>query len=130
MGILQDCSDNASLVETYLGVKLKSLTIFSLSIVGAAVITTVSYWSIFGFSHWKNEMTVANKLMLAAANSPVQPAQPLAGQQGGQYVCPVHGAVGLPQFNAAGTPLCPIGGETMQLRTATIPLNGTPAAFA
>ncbi|KJR41886.1 hypothetical protein MCHI_002216, partial [Candidatus Magnetoovum chiemensis] len=32
----------------------------------------------------------------------------------GQYVCPVHGAIGLPQFNAAGSPVCPLGDQIMQ----------------
>lgn len=124
MGILRDNPDDASIVEAYLGIKPKSFAVFALSVVGAAIVTTLAYWAVFGLSHWKEEITVANRLMLAAANSPVQP-----GQQNGQYVCPVHGAVGVPLFSAAGTPVCPIGGETMQLRTASIPLNGTPAAF-
>ncbi|MBF0228356.1 MAG: hypothetical protein HQK63_01990 [Desulfamplus sp.] len=35
----------------------------------------------------------------------------------GQYVCPVHGAVGLPQFNAAGSPVCPLGDQIMQFHS-------------
>ncbi|MBF0376900.1 MAG: hypothetical protein HQK72_05410 [Desulfamplus sp.] len=35
----------------------------------------------------------------------------------GQYVCPVHGAVGLPQFNATGSPVCPLGDQIMQFHS-------------
>ncbi|MBF0388583.1 MAG: hypothetical protein HQK71_00615 [Desulfamplus sp.] len=37
----------------------------------------------------------------------------------GQYVCPVHGAVGLPQFNASGAPVCPLGDNIMQFHATT-----------
>ena len=45
-------------------------------------------------------------------------SQPMANGLAGQYVCPVHGAVGLPQFNAAGVPMCPMGDQVMQFRSA------------
>ena len=124
MGILKEAFESLSVIESYLGVKLESLAIFALSIVGAAVVATAVYWSVFGFKHWKNEINVAGTLMTAAATTPLVP-----GGQSGQYVCPVHGAVGLPRFNGAGTPLCPVGGEVMQFRCATTP-GATPAAFA
>ena len=124
MGMLKEAFESLSVIESYLGVKLESLAIFALSIAGTAVVATALYWSVFGFKHWKNEINVAGTLMTAAATSPVTP-----GGQSGQYVCPVHGAVGLPRFNAAGTPQCPLGNETMQFRCVTPP-GTTTAAFA
>jgi hypothetical protein len=123
MQIVQRIFEGLAEVETYLGVKMESLGVFALSVVGAAVVATGVYWGVFGFAHWKVEMNVASKLMTAAAVLPVQ-----AGQAG-QYVCPVHGAVGLPRFNTAGQPLCPIGGELMQFRCLTTP-GATVAAIA
>jgi len=32
----------------------------------------------------------------------------------GQYVCPVHGGVGLPNFDASGYPYCPMCGQCMR----------------
>jgi hypothetical protein len=83
-------------------------------IVATAVVTTGIYWYVYGFGHWKGEMQNAATLMQAAAVSPMPQATP--GHVGaGQYVCPVHGAVGLPQFDSAGTPHCPLGGAVMTL---------------
>ena len=31
----------------------------------------------------------------------------------GQFVCPTHGAAGLPHFDAAGNPICPFGDQIM-----------------
>lgn len=36
----------------------------------------------------------------------------------GQFICPTHGAVGLPVYNAAGAPVCPLGDQIMQFRSA------------
>jgi len=123
MGMFKEACESLSVIESYLGVKLQSLAIFALSVVGVAVLSTAVYWSVFGLKHWKNELNVAGTLMTAAATSPLA-----AGGQSGQYVCPVHGAVGLPRFNAAGAPLCPVGGEVMQFRCVTPP-GATAAAF-
>jgi len=43
--------------------------------------------------------------------------QPAAAptQQAGQFVCPQHGAVGMPIYGQGGIPLCPICGQIMQL---------------
>lgn len=42
----------------------------------------------------------------------------------GQYVCPVHGGVGLPNFDASGYPYCPICGQCMRFNCMAY--NSTP----
>ena len=128
MRILKDLSGKLSVVETSLGLRLESVAIFLVSIAAMALMVTFIYWGLFGFGHWKNEMTVAGKIMVAAATAPVASAPPAAGQAG-QYVCSVHGAVGLPRFNAAGVPLCPVCGKAMQFRCSPA-ASATPAAWA
>lgn len=133
MSIRQTVDDQLSAFQAYVGIKPSALLVFAFSIAGAALVATAAYWGVFGYKHWTNEMTVAQRIMTAAATTPLQPgfqvAQPVPqAQQSGQYVCPVHGAVGLPRFNTAGTPICPIGGEVMQFRS--IAVATTPAAFA
>ncbi|MBF0202809.1 MAG: hypothetical protein HQK67_00540 [Desulfamplus sp.] len=46
----------------------------------------------------------------------------------GQYLCPVHGAVGLPQYNATGVPVCPLGDQIMQFRSTTGATNNLALA--
>lgn len=36
----------------------------------------------------------------------------------GQFICPTHGAVGLPVYNGAGDPVCPLGDQIMQFKSA------------
>ncbi len=120
-------TDQISFFETYMGLKPRVLVIFAASIAGAALVSTAVYWGIFGFRHWNKEVTVAGRILTAAA--PLQAVQGQVGALPGQYVCPVHGAVGLPRFNAAGTPLCPVGGEVMQFRSLDT-AGLTQAAFA
>ena len=91
-------------------------------VLGAAVITTVIYWTIFGFSKWSSQVQTASDLMTAAAVAPIlqQPyATAVQQQPSGQFVCPQHGAVGLPNWSAAGVPNCPICGQVMAFRGAT-----------
>lgn len=126
MEFVKNFSDCLSQIESYLGVKAESLLVFSGGILAAAVVATGIYWGVFGFGHWKNEMNVASTLMTAAATAPVQAMQ--AGQSG-QYVCPTHGAVGLPRANAAGQAVCPICAQPMQLRCFGAAPSATPAAF-
>jgi len=111
---------------------LKRFGFFAGLVLGAAVITTLIYWGIFGFSKWNRQVQTASDLMLSAAVSPVvQLVQPpcLPGTQAaGQYVCSQHGAVGLPNWSAAGAPLCPICGQPMTFRQAGGNRNLTLAA--
>jgi len=137
MSFMKDIEDAMANLEASLGVKMSAIGFFAASVAGVAAVSTAIYWAVFGFGHWSNEMSVAQKIMLARANQPVVQQQapqaavpPLqAGQQAGQYVCATHGAVGLPRFTAAGVAVCPICGQPMQLRC--LPTNAaTPAAFA
>jgi len=108
------------------GIKAKSWLYFVLGVTGAALVSTGLYWAIFGFKHWTNEMAVAGRIMTAAA---VSPAPAPVSASPGQYVCPVHGVVGMPRFDAAGVARCPVGGEVMQLRNLVV-AGASPAAFA
>jgi hypothetical protein len=89
-------------------------------VLGAAVITTGIYWAVFGFGKWSRQVQTASDLMTAAAVAPVlqQPFATAVQQPAGQFVCPQHGAVGLPNWSAAGVPTCPICGQVMNFRGA------------
>ncbi|SLM32734.1 hypothetical protein. Homology with gene DMR_41230 of RS-1. Named HMP3 in GenBank [Desulfamplus magnetovallimortis] len=69
-------------------------------------------------------------MMQAAATAPAfQPAY-----QGninnttpaGQFVCPVHGAAGMPHFDSAGNPICPFGDQIMQFHSIGGNIMGSP----
>ncbi|GFK92294.1 magnetosome protein Mad4 [Fundidesulfovibrio magnetotacticus] len=145
MGILKEIESTVKNLEAYLGVKTSTLAAFGGSVALVALVSTAAYWGVYGFGHWKNEMSVANKIMLAATAQPLagQPVPgrpaPQAGQtalqaapsQAGQYVCNTHGVVGLPRVGANGQPVCPICGQTMQFRclpTAGAQQPSPPAA--
>ena len=104
------------MLEEYIGIEGKALGYFA-GVVGAAVVfVTLIYWAIFGFDRWSMEMQRASDLM-AAAYVPAQLQQQPVGMgspgQGGQFVCPQDGAVGLPRFDTAGVPHCPVCGQPM-----------------
>ncbi len=123
------------MIEDYIGMDLKKMVTFAVLVLGTAVCVTLLYCYIYGFGEWKSEMTMSAKLMTAAANVPaaqmpvnVPVAQMPAGTgSAGQYICPQHGAVGLPTFDAAGSPHCPCCGQIMQFSRAQ---NGTFALAA
>jgi hypothetical protein len=81
-------------------------------VIGSAAVVTVLFWLIFGFDVWKQDIRTASDLMAAAAVAPVARA-PVNTNVAGQFVCPRDGAVGLPHYDAAGTPRCPIDGQVM-----------------
>jgi len=113
-------------------VPVRSLLVFAGCVVASAAVATALYWGIFGFAHWSTEMTTANKIMLAAtpgAPVPAPAARAAAPCPGGQYVCPVHGAVGAPQQPGAKTVVCPTCGTPAQFRSLA-PAAATQAAFA
>ena len=122
-------------IEQYLGLDPKRFGYFCGAIIGTAVIVTAIYCCIFGFEHWTGEVQTAGRLMTAAVVTPVgqaplmYPGQAAAGAGvAGQYLCPQHGAVGLPNFDAAGAPHCPACGQVMQFCGASAG-NLSPAAF-
>ncbi|MBF0483053.1 MAG: hypothetical protein HQK82_15520, partial [Desulfovibrionaceae bacterium] len=76
MSIFKEFTGKLSVLETSLGLRLESVAIFAVSIVAVAAMVTFLYWGIFGFGHWKNEMSVAGKIMVAAATAPVNQTPP------------------------------------------------------
>ncbi len=100
------------MIKEYMGMDLKRSGFIVGSVLGNAVIVTVVFWLIFGFDVWKQDVRTASQLMAAAAVAPVARV-PAAPNAAGQFVCPQHGAVGLPQYDATGIPHCPIDGQVM-----------------
>jgi hypothetical protein len=98
-------------------------------VIGTAISVTVIYWAIFGFNKWEGQVLRASELMMAATVAPVGPATTLPSGAG-QYVCPRDGAAGLPGFDAAGCPHCPICGQVMGFNSAPSPNLTTVAAGA
>lgn len=86
-------------------------------VIGTAILVTVIYWAIFGFNRWEGQVLRASDLMMAATVAPVEPATNFPSGTG-QYICPQDGAVGLPGFDAAGCPHCPICGQVMGFSAA------------
>ncbi len=48
---------------------------------------------------------------------PVYSRATVSNTSTGQYICPTHGAVGMPFFRQNGIPQCPVGGGIMQFHT-------------
>jgi hypothetical protein len=101
------------MTEGYLGISGKKLVFFAGTIMGAVILVTLAYWSVFGFDRWSRTLSQSASLMLAAAPMTYQGQASPAMQGPGQYVCPTHGAVGLPSFDAAGVPHCPVCNQMM-----------------
>lgn len=131
---MRDQKESLGVLKTYFGIDKSSMLIFSVLVVGVFIVVTGIYVAIFGYKNWKSNMESAGSMMVANFNTPttgnvnnpvgsrstgVQPGAPClvpapqAAQ--GQYVCPNCGAVGLPSWNQAGTPLCPNCGASMSL---------------
>ena len=128
------------MLEDYLHIDLKKFGYFSGFVILVAVSTTVLYWFVFGFDTWKRNVQTASDLMLAATPGTLHTGPMVGGQAGnlgmrpaaaaimptqqqpnamtGQFVCPAHGAVGLPRYNQAGAPVCPYGDQIMQFNSA------------
>ena len=109
-------SAGGQMIKEYLGTDFKRSGFFVGSVLANATIVTVLFWLIFGFDVWKQDVQTASQLMAAAAVAPVVPVAqaPATAHTAGQFVCPLHGAVGLPNYDAVGTPHCPIDGQVMQ----------------
>jgi hypothetical protein len=103
------------MIEQYLEIDMKKLGLFVGLTLGSVVIVTLVFGLIFGFDRWQQNIQTSSQLMAAASQTPVGAApnthQPVAGQ----FVCPAHGAIGLPQFDAAGVPHCPLDGQVMSM---------------
>ncbi len=103
--------------NTYSRVSLASLSIFvGLVILMSAAVLCV-YGGIYGFDSIKQQLAGASKVMLAAAPTQQTPVAYTMGNPSapaGQYICLQHGAVGMPNFNQAGAPQCPLCSRFMQ----------------
>ena len=114
--------------EDYFNADLKQIGLFVSSITITVIIATILYWTIFGFSSWSKNINRAQDLMLAAANQnqtlcpqlqmPVNSTSLGNRNVSGQYICPQHGAVGLPDFDINGNPHCPLCGMIMTFTAA------------
>nr|WCC90938.1 magnetosome protein Mad4 [Desulfobacteraceae bacterium] len=105
------------MIEDYINLDTKKMGIFIGSVLGTTVVVTLLYWIVFGFDQWKGQMEQASSLMTAAAT--MQQQSYGNSSNSGQFVCPLHGAVGLPNYNASGMPCCPICGQLMQFYGAS-----------
>lgn len=104
------------MIEEYIGMNIKNLRTFAGLVIGTAVVVTAVYCVVFGFEHWQGEVTTTGaQLMTAATIAPVA-QMPAGARASGQYFCPQHGAVGLPNLDATGAPHCPCCGQIMQFR--------------
>ncbi|MBF0497296.1 MAG: hypothetical protein HQK58_12100 [Deltaproteobacteria bacterium] len=121
------------MLEHYFGLDQKKFGTMCGLIVAVAIIVTVIYWAVFGFGRWKKELNQASSLMMAATNVPTAATAP-AGQTmliaqpaparslpagTGQYLCPQHGAVGLPNLDSRGNACCPICGQAMTFNSTS-----------
>lgn len=103
--------------EQYLGMDMKRVGYFFGLTITAAIVVTLIYWAVFGFDRWTGQMQRASDLMMAATVAP--PVRTYtAPAVSGQYVCPLDGAVGLPNFTATGVPVCPVDGQVMNFYPA------------
>lgn len=89
----------------------KRLGYFVGSVVAAAVVVTAVYVGLYGLKKWTGGVQQGANLMLAATRAPIQGGARTG--TAGQYICPTHGAVGLPVFDAAGVAHCPICNQPM-----------------
>nr|ASQ41190.1 magnetosome protein Mad4 [Candidatus Magnetananas rongchenensis] len=121
------------MLQDYLKTKFKYLGFWAATIASSTVVTTGLYWSVFGFGHWQTEMNRAAGLMVAGAVQPMQQQQMQPFQQvqtgavSGQFVCPTHGAVGLPNYDTIGTPHCPVCGQVMNFLSTSPQANYVPS---
>lgn len=100
------------MIKEYMGMDLNKSGFFVAVVLGNTVLVTLIFWLIYGFDVWKQDVRTASQLMAAAAVAPAAQA-PAATNTAGQFVCPRGGAVGLPHYDAAGTPHCPVCGQVM-----------------
>ena len=100
------------MIKEYIGTDLKKSGFFVAAVLGNTVLVTVIFWLVYGFDVWKQDVQTASQLMAAAAVAPVA-QMPAATNAVGQFVCPQDGAVGLPHYDAAGAPHCPVCGQVM-----------------
>ena len=107
------------MVREYLGVDGKGLAWFAGLIIAALVTVTGIYWFLYGREKWTVKMQQGANLMVAAVPAASQGQTRPGVSAAGQFVCPSHGAVGLPTYDAAGVPHCPICNQVMCFNNAS-----------
>jgi hypothetical protein len=115
-------------MSEYHDIDAKRLGYFVGSIVTAAVAVTVIYCSLYGFRKWTGNVQQGANLMMAASPAPYQ--TPARTAIAGQFICPAHGAVGLPVFDAAGVPRCPLCKEAMGFNGPQAGVQAGPVGLA
>ena len=119
------------MVKQYLGVDGKRLGWFAGLIAATVLVVTGLYWSLYGMGTWTDKMQQGANLMIAAAPLTYQGQAGSGILAAGQYVCPQHGAVGLPVFDAAGVPHCPVCTQVMCFNgISTVPQSNSMALAA
>lgn len=103
-------NESLNLLEDYLGIEKKHLSILIAIMASVFVLVTGIYIALFGFQHWRTNMSRAGSMMVI--NFQVNGTNTVTRQ----YVCPSCGAVGLPQQGPNGEPLCPNCGQRMKVR--------------
>lgn len=107
------------MVREYLGVDGKRLVLFTGLVIAVLITVTGIYWSLYGREQWTTKMQQGANLMVAAVPTASQGQTRSGMSMAGQYVCPSHGAVGLPAYDAAGVPHCPICNQAMCFNSAS-----------
>jgi hypothetical protein len=91
------------------------------------LLSTALYVAINGWSKWTGDMQTGANYMLAAggatqADRTLQILQPVpvakktvVAKQAGQFVCPVCGSTGLPDYAENGDPVCQVCGHKMDV---------------
>jgi len=88
----------------YHDIDAKRLGYFVGAVVAAVLVVTAVYSVFFGWKKWTTNMQQGANLMMAAAPAPYQGQVAARAGSAGQFICPAHGAVGLPVFDATGVP--------------------------
>ncbi len=114
------------MLKEYFNINVKEIGYFLELLIGTATIVTLAYGGIFGFDRWAGKMQRASGLLTAGIAVPRTQTNTLV-PNAGQYFCPRNCAVGPPNFNSAGIPLCPGCGQRMGFHRAPF-LNPTLAA--
>ena len=118
------------MVREYLGVDGKRLAWFTGLVIAALITVTGIYWFLYGRVKWTTKMQQGANLMMAVAPAMSQGQTGSGISTAGQYVCPQHGAVGLPVFDTAGSPHCPVCNQVMCFNVAAtvLPQNSMTLA--
>ncbi|MGA2225420.1 MAG: hypothetical protein ABSH41_13375 [Syntrophobacteraceae bacterium] len=115
-------------MSEYNDIDAKRLGYFAGSIVAAAVVVTAIYCGLYGLKKWTGSMQQGANLMMVAAPAPYQGS--VRTGAAGQFICPTHGAVGLPVVDASGVPRCPLCNGAMSFNGPQAGAQAGPVGLA